>query len=37
MAVLGPVGSVLGKPPVLPFVMRRLANRQLDGFEKRTS
>ncbi len=33
----GPVGSVLGKTPVLPFVMRRLANRQLDGFEKRTS
>lgn len=33
----GPVGSMLGKTPVLPFVMRRLANRQLDGFEKRTS
>lgn len=33
----GPVGAVLGKTPVLPFVMRRLANRQLDGFEKRTS
>jgi len=33
----GPVGSVLGRTPVLPFVMRRLANRQLDGFEKRTS
>ena len=31
----GPVGSVLGRTPVLPFVMRRLANRQLDGFEKR--
>lgn len=31
----GPVGSVLGRTPVLPFVMRRLANRQLDAFVKR--
>ena len=31
----GPAGSVLGRTPVLPFVMRRLANRQLDGFRKR--
>lgn len=31
----GPVGSVLGRTPVLPFVMRRMANRQLDGFVKR--
>ncbi len=33
----GPVGGVLGRTPVLPFVMQRLANRQLDGFEKRRS
>jgi len=32
----GPVGSVLGRTPVLPFVMRQLANRQLDGFQKRS-
>lgn len=32
----GPVGSVLGRTPVLPFVMQRLANRQLDGFSKRS-
>lgn len=31
----GPVGSALGRTPVLPLVMRRLANRQLDGFERR--
>jgi ketosteroid isomerase-like protein len=31
----GPVGSVLGRTPVLPFVMQRMANRQLDGFQKR--
>ena len=31
----GPVGSVLGRTPVLPFVMQRMANRQLDGFIKR--
>lgn len=31
----GPVGSVLGRTPVLPFVMRQMANRQLDGFSKR--
>jgi hypothetical protein len=33
--VFGPAGSVLGRTPVLPFVMRRMANRQLDGFVKR--
>ena len=32
----GPVGAVLGRTPVLPFVMQRLANRQLDGFQKRS-
>lgn len=31
----GPVGSVLGRTPVLPFALRRLANRQLDQFQKR--
>lgn len=31
----GPVGSVLGRTPVLPFVVRRLANRQLDQFQAR--
>ncbi len=31
----GPVGSVLGRTPVLPFVMRQMANRQLDAFSKR--
>ncbi len=32
----GPVGSVLGRTPVLGFAMRHLANRQLDGFQKRS-
>ena len=31
----GPVGSVLGRTPLLPFVVRRLANRQLDQFQSR--
>lgn len=31
----GPVGSVLGRTPLLPFVLRRLANRQLDQFQSR--
>ncbi len=31
----GPVGSVLGRTPLLPLVMRQLANRQLDGFQRR--
>ncbi|MEZ5184919.1 MAG: nuclear transport factor 2 family protein [Candidatus Nanopelagicales bacterium] len=31
----GPIGAVLGRTPLLPFVMRRLANRQLDQFQSR--
>lgn len=31
----GPVGSVLGRTPVLPFVLKRMANRQLDQFRSR--
>ena len=29
-------GLILTTIPVLPFVMQRLANRQLDGFQKRS-
>jgi len=31
----GPVGSVLGHTPLLPFALRRMANRQLDQFQRR--
>lgn len=33
----GPVGSVLGRTPILPFVLNRMANRQLDQFQARRS
>lgn len=31
----GPVGSVLGHTPLLPLALRRMANRQLDQFQRR--
>lgn len=31
----GPVGGMLGRTPVLPFFLKRMANRQLDQFQAR--
>ncbi len=31
----GPVGGVVGRTPVLPFLVKRMANRQLDQFQAR--